>query len=760
MGSGKTTLSKKLAKKFDMEYISLDDEIEKEFGMTIPEIFKEKGEKAFREKETEILRKIVKLKGEEDVILDLGGGTYTKPENIEILKGTNTYFLHTPLEKIYQRLENNRSNRPLLNCENWKEKAKNLYDERIDSYKKATASLSLTDNSYEPLKVAEIIVNKTKNEKLKNSKLLSIKSLELLEGLPKQPKSKILRNDTENLRSEEFLEHLDDKGENLATVNDCIIEEICEKEECDYDTKIEKKLTIEPPKLTLSADKTLISSQVEEISCEDEIIIPKLEKPIDATLDLPGSKSLSIRALLLSAFADGVSSIDNVLDSDDVNNCISALKKLGIKIVKNGNKIIITGCNGKLPINEKSEIFVGSSGIASRFLTSLIVASKRDFPIKLNGTEQLKNRSIKPLVDVLNQNGADIKYLEKDGFLPILINPSRLKTDYIEISGKDSSQYVSSVLMMAPLLGNKIKVKPLNIAAEDHPYIKMALETMKDFGISYKDKNGIYEFLPQNYKSRKFTVETDLNTAGYFFALACMTKSTITIKNINRYTSQPGIIFLDLLRKMGAKVKYNKDSKSVTITGESIKGGFDIDMFKMSESVMTLAVMSVFADKPIKIHGVEHIRHHECDRISSIVKELQKLGIECKEYKDGLKIIPTTPEFAEVDSHEDHRIVMAMSILGLAGKGIKIKNPTSVSKTCPTFFQLLEKIEKGANMLDKSYKEPSYFKKAIKKVNIIFRESLESNRMIKEIITCSIETYSHISTLYSSSTFGNHRKEG
>ncbi len=425
-----------------------------------------------------------------------------------------------------------------------------------------------------------------------------------------------------------------------------------------------------------------------------KVYIKKLESPIKCKIDLPSSKSLSIRALLLGAFGNGISTIRNILNSDDTNSCIDALKKLNIKIEKTGNKILIYGCNGKLPITENIEIFAGSSGITSRFLTSLLTVSDTKFSIILNGSEQLKKRTIKPLVDTLNKCGANIEYLEKNGFLPILIKPSKLNCEYIEISGKESSQYVSSILMCAPLLQNEVKIKPLDINSENHPYIKMALQTMSDFGIDYRDNNGIYSISPQEYKAVDFTIETDFNTADYFFTLSAITKGQIEVNNINKNTLQPGLMFLQLLEKIGAKVIYNNNS--IVLNGNEINGDLNVDMFEMAEMVMTLAAAAVFAKSPIEIHGVSHIRNHESDRISAICEELKKVGIKCEEYYDGLKIYPTMPQYAEVDSHEDHRIAMSLAILGLAGNGIVINNPSCVSKTCPNFFELLKSI--GTNI--------------------------------------------------------------
>jgi 3-phosphoshikimate 1-carboxyvinyltransferase len=422
-----------------------------------------------------------------------------------------------------------------------------------------------------------------------------------------------------------------------------------------------------------------------------KVKIEKLKTPLNRVLDIPSSKSLSVRALLLAAFSTGESVISNVLDSDDTNNCINALKTLGIEIKQDGRNFKIKGCGGDLSIENKTEIFVGSSGITSRFLLSILVGSRFNGSILLDGTPQLRNRTIKPLVDTLLEFGANIEYKGKYGYLPLLIRPVKLEKKYIEVSGKESSQYVSSILMMAPLLNRTIRVKVFNIDGENHPYIKMAVKTMQDFGIVCRESNNIYTIKPQSYKATNLTIETDFNTANYFFALACATNSKIEINNLDKNTIQPGVLFLDVFKKLGCNVEYKKTSIVVEGT-DKIIGGFEINMLTMAEMSVTLAALAVFADKPIKIYNIEHIRNHESDRIHSMSVELKKCGIECEEFSDGLLINPGKINNAEVDTYEDHRIAMSLAVMGVAGDGITVKDPICVSKTCPEFFGLLESI--------------------------------------------------------------------
>ena len=413
-------------------------------------------------------------------------------------------------------------------------------------------------------------------------------------------------------------------------------------------------------------------------------------------LDIPSSKSLSIRALILASIAEGKSVIKNVLKSDDTENCINALKDLGINIKNNGNDFEVDGCGGVFPIL-KNKIYFGSSGITSRFLLAIICASlskdEKYHEIILDGSEQLRKRTIKPLVDTLKTIGADIKYLENEGFFPLLVKTAKLNNiNDIEVSGVMSSQYVSAVLMMSPSLDKSVKIYVKDIKSSEHPYIKMAIKTMKDFSISKIDEvaENIYKIFPQKYKAINFAVETDLNTANYFFALMAVLGGRIKIRNIDKFSLQPGLKFLEVLKKMGCKINFEDDG--IILSGaKKLKGGFEIDMFHIAEMTTLLAVLAVFADSPIEIHGVKHIRNHESDRINAISMELKKAGIIVQEFEDGLKVFPGKPKFIEADSHNDHRIAMSLAVLGVVN-GIKILNPKCVSKTCPEFFELFNGI--------------------------------------------------------------------
>lgn len=424
--------------------------------------------------------------------------------------------------------------------------------------------------------------------------------------------------------------------------------------------------------------------------------INSLNRKFDTKINITNSKSLTIRALLLASIANKQSIIKNFLCCDDTNFCIAALKKLNIKIEKKTNILIINGCNSKFNLKSNIKLFVGSSGITSRFLLALLVAGiqhlAKTIEIIFDGSEQLRNRPIKELVDILTSIGANITYKNQEGFLPLIIKPSKLKiNNTINISGKNSSQYVSAVLMMSPLLQQETIINMLDLATKNNPYVKMALQTMKSFGINYLEKENQIIIKNQNYLATNFEIETDLNTASYFFTLAFLTNSRIEIENININTTQPGLLFINLLKKLGAKVIYTENS--IVVDGnDGIKGDMEIDMSLMAEMVINVAIIAVFADFPITIYNVKHIRFHETDRIKAICNEFTKLGIKVEEFDDGIKVYPqkNLKSNIEIETYNDHRIAMGFTILGLAGNGIVIDNPACVDKTCPEFFNLID----------------------------------------------------------------------
>ncbi len=403
---------------------------------------------------------------------------------------------------------------------------------------------------------------------------------------------------------------------------------------------------------------------------------------LDAALAVPGSKSVSNRALILAAVADGPCRLDGVLRSDDTYWVTDALRRLGATVEVEGDRFAIDG-GGLLAGTAPTEVFLGAAGTAARFLPGVLAA--RRGPTTLRGGAQLSGRPITPLVEALRTLGARI---EGDR-LPLSVAGGSLPGGAVSLSGRVSSQFISGVLMAAPLAQAPVTVTVVDeIVQKD--YVGITLTYMDRFGVGVDADPGFQRFAvtPQRYRAASLALEADASTTTYFTALAAVTGGRVAVTNLGTETTQPDYGFTDILERMGARVE--RTAHSTTVIGpERLKGGFDIDMKPLSDATLTLAALAPFADGPIHIHGVAHIRHHESDRIGVICRLLSQLGVAVEERPDGLSVHPGRPRFGAIDPHNDHRVAMAMSLVGLAGDGVRITHPNCVSKTCPDYFELL-----------------------------------------------------------------------
>lgn len=383
--------------------------------------------------------------------------------------------------------------------------------------------------------------------------------------------------------------------------------------------------------------------------------ITPLSKPVNKTITTPSSKSLTNRALILAALTKSKVKIINPLNCDDTKAMLECLNTLSKKSTS-------FNLNAKL------------SGTTIRFILALSCLLPREK--KIYGEEGLNKRPIKELVESLRQLGAKIEYLKKDGFPPVLVSSSTLKSGTIKIKGDISSQYLSALLMISPIVGD-ITIKVLGEQISK-PYIDMTLDLMKKFGVSVTNKNYQEYFIKkQDYFTKEYSVEGDFSSAGYFFAIAALTGSTITMKNLNPKSKQADLEFVKILKRMGNKIK------STTV-----------DMTNCPDQILTLAVLSSFAKGQTKISGINSLRIKETDRVTAVCKELSKMGIETKSDQNTLTIEGGNPHGAEIETYEDHRMAMSFAVAGCKLSGMVIKNPEVVSKSYPNFWKDLQKITK------------------------------------------------------------------
>lgn len=393
------------------------------------------------------------------------------------------------------------------------------------------------------------------------------------------------------------------------------------------------------------------------------------------------------RALLIAAMADGVSTIEGILRSDDSYWCIRCLRQLGIRVDIKGDTAIVHGSGGKWPIAEGG-LYVGAAGTAARFLPPALAAGSGSW--RLDGSSRMRERPLAPLLDALVGLGAEIRYEAESGCMPLSLIGGGLAGGTVTMAGSVSSQFISGLLIAAPYAR-----EPLTIAIDgpvvQRDYVAMTAAMMRQFGVQVVESDGgqTLAAAPGIYRACALSLEPDVSTCGYFWALAALTNRRIRIGGISATaTKQPDIELLALLRRMGCETEVGGSFAEVRGTPK-LRGGFTASMKRCSDQTLTIAALAPFADAPIRLTDAAHIRHHECDRIAAMCGELTKLGIRVEEHPDGMTIFPGLPQPALLDPHDDHRMAMALSLIGVRTPGLRIANPGCVSKTCPDFFDRL-----------------------------------------------------------------------
>nr|WP_206830204.1 3-phosphoshikimate 1-carboxyvinyltransferase [Alicyclobacillus fructus] len=405
--------------------------------------------------------------------------------------------------------------------------------------------------------------------------------------------------------------------------------------------------------------------------------------PVDADVRVPGSKSVTNRALVIAAIAEGESVLSGILRSDDAYWCIEALRSLGVEVEVEGDRVRIAGCGGRFPRRE-AHVYTGAGGTTARFLTAALAASQGAYEIR--GSRRMNERPMGELFRALGALGAEIEPLERPDTLPIRLRARGLAGGDVPMSGAQSSQFVSGVLIAAPYAERPVRVQIVDHIVQ-HAYVHITLDMMRAFGarVEADESLRLISVEPGGYQGRAYDIEADASTACYFFAAAAATGGRVRVANLTRDTRQPDVHFVDVLAKMGCTV--DSSDAGIEVTGPAkLRGGFSVSMKEMSDQTLTLAFLAPFADGPIEITEVGHIRHHESDRIRVIVETLARVGVRAEEREDGVVIHPGAPRPAVLPSYDDHRVAMALSVLAMRAEGIEIEDPGCVSKTCPTFF--------------------------------------------------------------------------
>jgi 3-phosphoshikimate 1-carboxyvinyltransferase len=422
--------------------------------------------------------------------------------------------------------------------------------------------------------------------------------------------------------------------------------------------------------------------------------ITPISHPLSATVRVPGSKSLTNRALLIASLANGTTHLTNALFSDDSRYFAKALQTLGfdIQLDEANHTMTVTGLNGIIPAR-KAELFIGNAGTAARFLSAFLTLGNGEYI--LDGEPRMRERPIGDLVEALEQLGCDIQPLQKtEGGKqicpPVKITASGLKGGKTKIAGDISSQFLSALLMVAPYAQAPIEVE-LTTDLNSKPYVDMTIAIMKDFGVEIERLDySQFTVRPTFYSPLStYSIESDASAASYFFAAPAICGGTVRVENISRKSLQGDIGFLDVLAQMGCQI--TEGENFIEVTGTNSLTGVDVDMRNIPDTAQTLAAIAPFADSPTRISGIASARVKETDRVSATCTELTRLGVRVEEYEDGMTIYPCqTFKRSSVQTYNDHRMAMAFSLIGLRADGVTIENPSCVSKTFPNFFDVLE----------------------------------------------------------------------
>ncbi|HEX5744414.1 MAG TPA: 3-phosphoshikimate 1-carboxyvinyltransferase [Candidatus Saccharimonadales bacterium] len=411
--------------------------------------------------------------------------------------------------------------------------------------------------------------------------------------------------------------------------------------------------------------------------------ITPLSRPVKARIAVPGSKSYTLRALLLAAMTPGKVTIVNPLVSDDTEAMLGCLETLGINVRRTPASIEVLGSVRDITDKDYS-LDAGLSGITLRFMLALscVVPGRQT----VTGDPGLLKRPVGKLVDSLRGLGADMEYSGKDGYPPLRVTSAVLHSGKTVLDGSESSQYLSALLAIAPLAGgSEVQVKG---ELGSRPYIDMTMDAMKDFGVRVRAKDYLsFSVAGQAYEAARYKVEGDVSSASYFFAIAALTKSTITVANLNPKSLQADMAFLKILERMGAGVAYGKDS--ITVAGKGVKA-LDADMGDCPDQAQTLAVLAAFADGKTVISGVKSLRVKETERLKALRNELKKMDIRTSSTADSLTIHGGKPKGAAIDTYGDHRMAMSFAVAGSKLAGMKIKAPDVVGKTFPEFWEKLD----------------------------------------------------------------------
>ncbi len=434
------------------------------------------------------------------------------------------------------------------------------------------------------------------------------------------------------------------------------------------------------------------------IAYPDQYEVQPLAHPISGTFRVPGSKSLTNRALVLAALAEGTSTLTGALASDDTAVMIDSLRRLGFAVEANeqAETITVEGRGGEIPANS-AELFVGNSGTSIRFLTALVALGRGRFV--LDGVPRMRERPQGDLLDALNDLRVAAYAQFGNGRPPLIVEGlGEIPGGTAHLNASASSQFLSALLMVAPYAQKDVT---LEVRGTLRPlYVDITRRMMAQWGVQARTGNNTKfwveagrKYLPQT----PYPIEPDASSASYLFAATAISRGTITVPRLSADALQGDVRFVtEVLAEMGCTVESDENSITLTAPADGKLRGVERDMSAISDTSLTLAAIAPFASTPTTVHNIAHSRLQECDRISAVCTELKRLGVEVEERPDGFTVYPCADIGpATIQTYHDHRIAMSFALIGLRVAGVVIDNPSCVAKTFPNYWQVLESLARG-----------------------------------------------------------------
>jgi 3-phosphoshikimate 1-carboxyvinyltransferase len=409
--------------------------------------------------------------------------------------------------------------------------------------------------------------------------------------------------------------------------------------------------------------------------------------PLDARVRVPGSKSVTNRALLTAALAAGESELAGALASDDTDVMVASLAALGCAVDTSGEPWRVRGSGGRLR-SPAAPLFTGNSGTTARFLTA--AACLADGPVTIDGTARMRERPIDDLTRALEQLGAECRAEGPHGCPPVRVAGGGLPGGEATIDARRSSQYVSAVLLAAPYAARDVALRFAGGELVSRPYVDLTLDVMRAFGAraDWVGNDALRVTAGAHYRGRRYAIEADASSAAYPFCAAAIAGGRVRVEGIDPHTRQPDVGIVGLLERMGCRAERGADW--IEVHGPAGKlAGIDVDMNELPDAVLALAVVALFAQGKTVIRNVANLRIKETDRLAALEVELRKLGARASAGAGSLTIEPGPLRAAEIDTYDDHRMAMAFALAGLRQPGVAIRDPGCVSKTWPGYFAML-----------------------------------------------------------------------